>query len=94
MADLKLKELPKGEEYKKKQDELKKDIGASLPLIEDELTSILTGKGSAELMSVEGKQRLRDDIKSRINKALEKVSHDPKERQEVLTVYFSDFIIQ
>ena len=45
-------------------------------------------------MSPEGKQRLRDDIKARINKALEKHSHDPKTREEVLTVYFSDFIIQ
>lgn len=94
MADLKLKELPKGEEYKKKQDELKKDMGATLPLIENELTGILTGKTSAELMSPEGKQKLRDDIKARVNKALEKHSLDPKEREEVLSVYFSDFIIQ
>jgi len=95
MADLDLKELPKGEEYKKKQDELKKDMGASLPLIEDELTGILTGKSSAELMSPDGKQKLRDDIRSRVNKALEKLVVDPKEHhQEVLSVYFSDFIIQ
>ena len=45
-------------------------------------------------MSPDGKQKLRDDIKLRVNKALEKHSHDPKERQEVLSVYFSDFIIQ
>ena len=38
--------------------------------------------------------KLRDDIKARVNKALEKAAHDPKERQEVLSVYFSDFIIQ
>jgi flagellar basal body-associated protein FliL len=63
-------------------------------MIEDELTGILTGKTSAELMSPDGKQKLRDDIRARINKAFEKVSHDPKERQEVLSVYFSDFIIQ
>lgn len=94
MADLKLKELPKGDEYKKKQEELKKDMGATLPLIENELTGILTGKTSAELMSPEGKQKLRDDIKARVNKALEKHSLDPKEREEVLSVYFSDFIIQ
>ena len=83
IADLHLKELPKGEKYAEKQTELKK-----------EMTGILTGKTSAELMSPEGKQKLRDDIKSRVNKALEKVAHDPKERQEVLSVYFSDFIIQ
>lgn len=94
MSDPTLKELPKGEEYKKKQDDLKKEMNGSLPMIADELTSILTGKSSAELMSPEGKQRLRDDIKARVNRALEKLSHDPATRQEVLSVYFSDFIIQ
>ncbi len=94
MADAKLKELPKGEEYKKKQEELKKDMSATSPMIDDELTAILTGKSSAELMSPDGKTKLRDEIKSRVNKALEKMAHDPAERQEVLSVYFSDFIIQ
>ena len=94
LADHSGKEIPKGEEYKKKQDELKKELGGTLPLIEDELTGILTARTSAELMSPEGKQRLRDEIKSKINKSLEKQAHDPKERQEILSVYFSDFIIQ
>jgi len=94
MADSKLKELPKGEEYKKKQEELKKDMSATSPMIDDELTAILTGKSSAELMSPDGKARLRDEIKTRVNKSLEKMAHDPAERQEVLSVYFSDFIIQ
>jgi flagellar protein FliL len=94
MSDPSLKELPKGEKYKEAQDHLKKDMAGTLPLIENELTGILTGKTSAELMSTEGKQKLRDDIKVRVNKALEKHSHDPKAREEVLSVYFSDFIIQ
>ena len=94
MANTKLKEMPKGDEYKKKQEELKKDMGATSPMIDDELTAILTGKSSAELMSPDGKTRLRDEIKLRVNKSLEKMAHDPAERQEILTVYFSDFIIQ
>jgi flagellar FliL protein len=94
MMDTNLTELPKGEEYVKKQTELKKDMGGSIPLIDDEITSILTGKTSADLMTPDGKQKLRDELKSRINKALDKLAHDPKERQEVLSVYFSDFIIQ
>jgi flagellar FliL protein len=94
MSDPKLKELPKGEEYAKKQAELKIEMAGSMPLISDELTSLLSAKTSNELMSPDGKQKLRDDIRARINKAFEKVSHDPKERQEVLSVYFSDFIIQ
>jgi flagellar FliL protein len=94
MADHSGKEPPKGEKYKEAQDHLKKELGGTLPLIEDELTGILSSKSSAELMSPDGKQRLRDDIKVRVNRALEKLSHDPKEREEVLSVYFSDFIIQ
>jgi flagellar FliL protein len=94
MADHSGGDLPKGEKYKEAQDHLKKELGGTLPLIEDELTGILSSKASTELMSPDGKQRLRDDIKVRVNKALEKLAHDPKERQEVLSVYFSDFIIQ
>ena len=94
MADYQSKEVPKGEEYKKRQDDMKKDMGGSLPLIEDEMTSILTSKTSLELMSPDGKQRMRDEIKNRVNKAFERLNADPKERQEVLNVYFSDFIIQ
>lgn len=94
MSDPTLKELPKGEEYARKQAELKIAMAGSMPMISDELTSLLTAKSSNELMSPDGKAKLRDDIKARINKAFERVPHDPKERQEVLTVYFSDFIIQ
>jgi len=94
MSDLTLKEQPKGEEYKKKQDELKISMASSTPLIADEMTSLLTSKSSMDLMSPDGKQKLRDELKSRINKAFERVAENPKDRQEVLSVYFSDFIIQ
>lgn len=94
LADHSGKPLPTGEKYKEAQDHLKKELGGTLPLIEDELTGILTARTSAELMSTEGKQRLRDEIKSRVNRSLEKQAHDPKERQEILSVFFSDFIIQ
>ena len=94
MVDFDSKETPKGEEYTKRQAEMKKEMAGSLPLIDDEVTSILTAKTSAELMTPDGKAKLRDEIKARINKAFERVFHDPKERPEVLSVYFSDFIIQ
>lgn len=94
MADHSGKEIPKGEKYKEAQDHFKKEMAGALPLIEDELTAILTSRTSTELMSLEGKQRLRDEIKSKINKSFEKHAPDPKDRHEVLTVYFSDFIIQ
>ncbi|MCC7367215.1 MAG: flagellar basal body-associated FliL family protein [Chloroflexi bacterium] len=94
MADHSGKALPAGEKYKEAQNELKLELAGTLPLIEDELTAMLTARTSAELMAPEGKQRLRDEIKAKLNRAFEKQAHDPKERQEVLSVYFSDFIIQ
>jgi len=96
MADYSGKEAAKGEEYKKKQEELKHHMLGTTPVIEDEITSVLTSKTSAELMSAEGKQKLREELRARLNKALDKpgAHKDPKEKEEVLTVYFSDFIIQ
>ena len=75
---------------------LKHHMAGSLPLIEDEITSILTSKTSAELMSAEGKQRLREEVKAMLNKAPdEHATHaDPKQKEEILSVFFSDFIIQ
>ena len=94
MADYQSKELPTGEEYTKRQAEMKKNMAGTLPVIDDIITGILTSKTSTELMSADGKQRLRDEVKTSINRAFEKLAHDPKDRQEVLSVYFSDFIIQ
>jgi flagellar protein FliL len=79
-------EPPKGEEYKKKQEELTKELKAQAPIIDDQITSILTARTSTELMTAEGKQKLKDEIKSKLNKALGE--------DRVLAVYFVDFIIQ
>lgn len=86
LADHSGKPLPKGEEYKKAQDELLKEIKPSQPIIEDTIMSILTSKTAAELMSNDGKDKLKTEIKIRLNKALKE--------EEILSVYFSDFIIQ
>lgn len=94
MADYKSTTMPTGEAYTTRQADLKKEMAGSLPLIDDEVTSILTAKASPDLMTPDGKAKLRDEIKSRINKAFERVNPDPKERPEVLNVYFQDFIIQ
>ena len=94
MADYSGKEPPKGEEYKK-QEELKHHMAGSLPLIQDEITSILTSKTSAELMSADGKQKLREEIRARLNKALDKpATGKDNHKTEILSVFFSDFIIQ
>jgi len=81
------KPLPKGEEGKKKLDEWVKETRAHIgPVIDDEITTIITAKTSAELMSAEGKVRLKDELKERITKKLH--------GQKVLTVYLSEFVIQ
>lgn len=77
---------PKGEEYKKKQEELKVELTGATPIIEDQVTTLLSSKSSAELMTNDGKQKLREELKARIGR----VVHEPK----VLAVYFTDFIIQ
>src|SRR4051795_10279294 len=40
MADYQSKEMPTGEEYKKRQDEIKKNMTGTLPMIDDMITSI------------------------------------------------------
>jgi flagellar FliL protein len=86
IKDPKLKEPPKGEEYKKKQEHLTVEMKGHLPQIEDQVTVILSSKSSGELISAEGKQKLKDELKEKLNKAL----HEDL----VLGVYFTDFIIQ
>jgi flagellar FliL protein len=79
--------VPKsGEEYKKKQEELAKELKGPLTLIDDQITVILSAKTVAELMSPEGKQRLRDELRERLQRLL------PEYR--LVGVYFTDFIIQ
>jgi len=56
------------------------------PKFRDCVLDILTAKSATELMDLNGKQRLRDDIASRLNK------HLPKGR--IVRVYFTEFVIQ
>ncbi|MBX5492252.1 MAG: flagellar basal body-associated FliL family protein [Chloroflexi bacterium] len=79
--------VPKsGEEYKKKQEELAKELRGPLTLIDDQITVILSAKTTTELMSPEGKQQLRDELRERLQRLL------PEYR--LVGVYFTDFIIQ
>jgi len=61
-------------------------IKAQLPKIKDALIILLSSKNYAEIGSVEGKYRLRDEILKRVNRFLE--------GEPVLGVYFTDFVIQ
>jgi|GEM_PF-1508320 flagellar FliL protein len=76
----------KGDAYKKKQDELAKDMAARSALIEDQLTTILTSKTSAQLMTPEGKAALRKEMMEKLRPLVGEY--------KLLGVYFTQFIIQ
>jgi flagellar FliL protein len=83
-------ENPKGEakggEEKKGKEELPKDLRPKLPVMEDRITAILSARTATELMSADGKQRLKDDLRDGLNQVLQE--------DRILAVYFTDFIIQ
>src|SRR4051794_26176883 len=71
---------------KKGKEELPKDLKSKAAPIEDRVTAILSAKTSVELMGAAGKQRLKEEIKDELNEML----HE----ERILSVYFTDFIIQ
>jgi flagellar FliL protein len=71
---------------KKGPPELPKDLKNKAAMIEDKITGVLTAKTASELMTPEGKQRLKEELKEGLNKAL----HEDR----IMAVYFTDFIIQ
>lgn len=76
----------KPEEYKKAQEELAKELIPVSPAIEDLVTTVLTSKGSADLISADGKMALKNELKDRLNALF----NDDR----VIAVYFTQFIIQ
>lgn len=76
----------KGDAYKKKQEEVSKDMAARSALIEDQLTTILTSKTSAQLMTPEGKAALRKEMMEKLRPLVGEY--------KLLGVYFTQFIIQ
>lgn len=70
----------------KKGDTMPEDLKPKAPLIEDSVTTLLTTKTTTELMTAQGKNSLKTEIKNALNKALKD--------DRVLAVYFTDFVIQ
>jgi flagellar protein FliL len=68
-----------GQDDVKALDELK-------PKFRDSVLDILAAKSSGELMDISGKQRLRDDISTKLNVLLTK--------GKIKRVYFTEFVIQ
>lgn len=78
--------LPKGEAKKELQKEVETDLAPLKPRFEDAITTVLTSKTSEELMTPEGKQRLRDELRAKLDRI--------SEEYPVVGVYFTQFIIQ
>ena len=65
---------------------VQKEIDKRLPAIRDLIIQILSSKTVAEIQTIKGKQKLKEEIKNKINQLLPK--------GEVTNVYFTQFIIQ
>ncbi|WP_456488084.1 flagellar basal body-associated protein FliL [Caminibacter pacificus] len=66
--------------------ELQKEIDKKLPAIRDLIIRILSSKTVEEIQTAKGKEKLKEEIKRKINQMLE--------TGEVRNVYFTEFVIQ
>jgi flagellar protein FliL len=66
--------------------ELPKTAENEVPKIRDTIIRVLSAKSSAEILTVEGKERLREEVRNAINQTLG--------AEDVAKVYFTEFIIQ
>ena len=57
------------------------------PLVQDAITTVLSSKRSDELVGNEGKERLKDELKAKINTVM-------PAGMQVVKILFTDFIIQ
>ncbi len=65
---------------------LQKEVDKKLPAIRDMIISILSSKSIEEIQTAQGKQKLKDEIKRKINSFLT--------TGEIRNVYFTEFVIQ
>jgi flagellar basal body-associated protein FliL len=75
------------EAYKKAQDEAKKELSPKAAMIEDQIATILSSRTSAELITADGKQKAKDDLRERLGEVVAAEYTLPN-------VYFTQFIIQ
>lgn len=76
-----------GEERMKAQEEfIAREVSPLNPVIQDTITSILSGRTAADIFTVGGKQRLKEEIKTTLNSLILGV--------RVAEIYFTEFLIQ
>jgi flagellar FliL protein len=83
-AGAKRKAPPSPEEQKKLEEGFSHARGAQ---VNDVVISVLSSKRSDELLSIDGKERLREELKGRLNALL------PQD-QKISKIFLTDFIIQ
>lgn len=66
--------------------ELPKTVEHETPKIRDAIIRVLTAKDAADILTVEGKEKLREEIKQSVNEALKS--------DDVTNVFLTEFIIQ
>ncbi|KPL71429.1 hypothetical protein ADN00_17220 [Ornatilinea apprima] len=62
------------------------EITAKLPVIDDNIITLLSSKSFEQLYTAEGKEGLRNEIRDRINQALPGYT--------VIAVYFTEFVVE
>jgi flagellar FliL protein len=90
VADEKAREaLAKGsaEEKKKLMKELQDEVAQKGPVIDDIVTTALSGKTFNDVITLEGKDAIKKEIKAKVNEAL----HG---KETVVNVYLTDFVVQ
>lgn len=81
------KEPPKGEAIKQQQEAFSKEIAAHSAILEDKLTMVFSSQHSSDLLTPQGKERLKQQLIDQVNAALH-------QQERVVNIYFTTFIIQ
>lgn len=66
--------------------ELPKTIEHETPKIRDAIIRVLSSKAAPDILSTDGKEKLREELKNAVNEALKS--------EDVTTIYITEFIIQ
>jgi len=61
-------------------------LEADMPKVRDAIIRIMSGKTAQDILSVEGKEKLREEVKDGVNNAMGS--------EDVVNVYFTEFIVQ
>lgn len=78
----------KGEARSHAEEEISKELAPFEPLMNDAITSVLTTKTFEEVASAAGKDKLKKELKEKLDPLFE------KNHQHIVSIYFTEFIVQ